>query len=62
MSSEDKLSTSTSMKKKGIEEARRWRKVVKDGEDNTQQTKTLLKPDILIKVKVTEYPDSKYFI
>ena len=49
-----------SVKKKGIEEAQRWRNVVKEGD--TQQTKTLLKPDILIKVKATEYPESKYFV
>ena len=47
-------------KKDGVVEARRWRKVVECGDN--QPKRILLKQVILIKERVTEYPDSKYYI
>jgi hypothetical protein len=43
----------------GIREANRWRIIVEHMK--SIKGKTILKLDIIVKVKVTEYPESKYY-
>ena len=44
-------------KRDGLKELQRWHKVVRE------KPKILLKiTDIMVKVKVTEYPDSKWYV
>jgi hypothetical protein len=48
----------TQAKRKGIQEAHRWRDVV----EQADKPKKLAKPDVLVKEKVVEYSESKYYI
>jgi hypothetical protein len=48
----------TQAKRKGIREAHRWR----DAVEQADQPKQLTKPDVLVKEKVVEYSESKYYI
>lgn len=51
------------IKKEGIAEATRWRNVVKEADNNKEQTKkVLMKPDKWEKICVRTEPDSKYFV
>jgi len=45
------------VKRQGVKEYQRWYKTVKE-----KPKLKLIKPDIMVKVKVIEYPDSKYYI
>ena len=47
-------------KRNGLKELRRWHKVVRE-KVLTKQLK-LDPPDIMVKIKVTEYPDSKWYV
>lgn len=46
-------------KQKGINEARRWKNVM---ESQLMKKFKLSPPDIMIKIKETDYPTSKYYI
>ena len=47
-------------KRKGLKELQRWHKVVRV-KKLTKKIK-LEKPDIMVKTKVREYPDSKWYV
>ena len=47
-------------KRQGLKELRRWHKVVR--EKPLEKSFIKLKPDIMVKVKVTDYPDSKWYV
>jgi len=47
-------------KREGLKELQRWHKVVRE-KKLTKKIK-LEKPDIMVKIKVTEYPDSKWYV
>jgi hypothetical protein len=51
------------LKKEGIEEAKRWDKVVKGAAYKKKLSRyVVIKPDVLVKVRVRTEPSSKYFV
>lgn len=52
-------------KREGLKELQRWHRVVREKKlkKHTATKKIKLeKPDIMVKTKVTEYPDSKWYV